>query len=92
MIRLAVLAACGAMILPAAALAQATPEAPPVAPAPQPAKVTPKKDRLVCKTQEEKGSRLGGKRVCRPQAEWDQMAHEQRMEFERKMFVAPSRQ
>ncbi len=97
MIRVAAIVfACGAMIAPAAALAagQQTTQAQPAATATtgQPAQVKPRKDRLVCKQTEEKGSRLGGKRICRTQAEWDEASFQQRQELERKMYVAPSRQ
>jgi len=34
-------------------------------------------NKKVCKTIKETGSRLGGKRECRTQAEWDRIAEEQ---------------
>lgn len=34
------------------------------------------KSKLVCKTITPTGSRLGGKRVCAPQSEWDRLASE----------------
>lgn len=43
-------------------------------PATQPAAAAaPAKPKLVCVIEDETGSRLSGKRVCRTQAEWDQM-------------------
>jgi len=92
--RLAILAACAVLVAPGAVLAagQAAGEAVKASNTPKPIKDKSRKDRLVCKTQEQKGSRLGGQRVCRTQAEWDEMAYQQRLELERKMFVAPARQ
>ena len=68
------------MILPVLlTLAQAATAAPQAAaPADAPAAGKPK---LVCIVQEETGSRLGGKRVCRTQAEWVQM----RMDLKQEM-------
>lgn len=47
----------------------------------QPATTTPaapvNPDKKICKTIKETGSRLGGKRECRTQAEWDRIAEEQ---------------
>ena len=47
----------------------------------QPATTTPAApvdpDKKICKTIKETGSRLGGKRECRTQAEWDRIAEEQ---------------
>lgn len=42
--------------------------------APQPTSADPGKK--VCKTIKETGSRLGGKRECKTQAEWDRIAAE----------------
>ena len=93
MMRLAVLIACGALVAPSAGLAagQSGGEAVKASNAPKSIKEKSKMDRLVCKIQDQKGSRLGGKRVCRTQAEWDEAAYQQRLEFERKMHVAPAR-
>ena len=76
--RVVLFAVCGALIIPAAAAAQA--------PAPQPAApaAKPAKDKRVCKATEETGSRLGRKTICRTQAEWDEISFRQRMELERK--------
>jgi len=57
-----------AAILLVAAQAQTTTTAPA-------APVDP--DKKICKTIKETGSRLGGKRECRTQAEWDRIAAEQ---------------
>lgn len=37
----------------------------------------------ICKVENKNGSRLGGKRTCRTQAEWDQIARESRLTAER---------
>lgn len=81
--RLALIAICGAMAIPAAAFAQAA--------APAQAQSIPKKERQVCKTMEEPGSRLGGKRVCRTQAQWDELAAQQKQEIERRLSLGPAR-
>lgn len=60
-------------------LAQAATAAPQATPAAEP----PAKPKLVCVVQEETGSRLNGKRVCRTQAEWDQM----RMDLKQEMSI-----
>ena len=95
--RFAVLAACAALCAPAAAFAagqQATeaPAATAVAPTTQPVQVKPRGERPVCKTIEEKGSRLGGKRVCRTQAEWNELSAQQRHEIERRIQLGGARQ
>ena len=92
--RLAILVACAALVAPSAGLAagQSAGEAVKASDTPKPIKDQSRKDRLVCKSQEQKGSRLGGQRVCRTQAEWDDMAYAQRLELDRKIFMAGSRQ
>ena len=85
--RLVALAVCGALAVPALAFAA---DPAPAAPAAATA-ATPKKDKPVCKTIEEKGSRLGGKRVCRSQAEWNEIAAQQRQEIERRLSLGPAR-
>lgn len=60
-------------LLLAAAQAQPTTTAP-AAPAAPAAPVDP--DKKICKTIKETGSRLGGKRECKTQAEWDRIAAE----------------
>jgi Flp pilus assembly protein CpaB len=93
--RIIVLAACAALAAPAAALAAGQQQAPAATQAvstDKPAQVKPRKERMVCKTQEEKGSRLGGKRICRTQAEWDDLAANQRQEIERRLSLGPARQ
>jgi hypothetical protein len=88
--RIIILAACAAIAAPAVAFAQ---QPSPAATAPtEPAKIVSKKDRKVCKTQEEKGSRLGGTRVCRTQAEWDEIAAQQKFEIQRRLSLGPARQ
>ena len=37
----------------------------------------------ICKLESRNGSRLGGKRTCKSQAEWDQIARESRITAER---------
>jgi phage tail sheath protein FI len=37
----------------------------------------------ICKLENRNGSRLGGKRTCKSQAEWDQIARESRLTAER---------
>ena len=50
---------------------QAPTAAKPVAPA-----VAADPDKVICKTIGETGSRLGGKRECKPRAEWERIAAE----------------
>ena len=59
-------------------LAQAATPAPQAAPA---AAAAPAKPKMVCLVEDETGSRLSGKRVCRTQAEWDQI----RMDLKQEM-------
>jgi hypothetical protein len=85
--RLVILAVCGALAAPAMAFA--------ADPAVQPTKTSAeakaeKKNRMVCKQQEEKGSRLGGKRICRTQAEWDEISAIQRRDIDKQLLIAPS--
>ena len=87
--RLIVLAACAAL---AAGQQQAPAAAAQAVSSDQPSQVKPRKERMVCKTQEVKGSRLGGKRICRTQAEWDDLAANQRQELERRLSLGPARQ
>jgi len=66
-------AAAAAAILTASVAAQAQPagrvhEDAPMSGPPAPAK---KKDPVICKRQEETGSRLGGKSVCMTKSQWD---------------------
>jgi hypothetical protein len=44
----------------------------------------------VCKVEGVKGSRLGGKRTCRTQAEWDELARENRTVVERIQQHSPA--
>ena len=82
--RLVLFAACGALMIPAAAFS-----AEPTVGQPAPA-VKKDKDKRVCKATEETGSRLGRKSICRTQAEWDDISFRQRMEVERKSRLAAS--
>jgi len=69
--RLVLLAACAALAAPAFAIAQEQAPAPADAAAPaQQAKA--EKPKKICKSEADAiASRLGTKRVCRTQAEWD---------------------
>ena len=40
------------------------------------------KDKKICKVEGRAGSRLGGVRTCKSQAEWDQLARESRLTAE----------
>ena len=42
----------------------------------------PAKEKKICRVQETTGSRLGGKRICKTQAEWDEMAANARNDVE----------
>jgi hypothetical protein len=92
--RLAILFLCAAIAAPSAGFAagQSAGEAVRASDTPKPINAKSRKDRLVCKTQEQKGSRLGGQRVCRTQAEWDDIAANQRQELERRLSLGPARQ
>ena len=41
------------------------------------------RDKKICKVEARKGSRLGGQRSCKSQAEWDAIAREARLTAER---------
>ena len=88
--RLVALALCGALTVPA--VAYAADPGPAATATPVANQTTSRKDRQVCKTMEEKGSRLGGKQVCRSQAEWDELAAQQKQEIERRLSLGPARQ
>ncbi len=89
--RFFVLAAATALMT-ASVAAQAQPtSAPPTAMAPAPNAAMPpqdppakKKDPVICKRQEETGSRLGGKSVCMTRSQWD----EQRADAQRGLMGA----
>ncbi len=69
----------GAFAIVAPAAAQSTID-------PQPAPATTAKsdsDKLVCKKQEEVGSRLGGKKVCMTKKQWDEQSRLSREDTER---------
>jgi hypothetical protein len=79
------LALAAAMALSSAAFAQgsgtaagADQTAPKAEETAKPAKPAYNPDEVVCKTSQVTGSRLGGHRVCRTRAEWDQQTREDR--------------
>lgn len=43
----------------------------------------PAKAKLICEKEQETGSRLGGRRVCHTQEEWDQIRAETRQNLEK---------
>ena len=66
--------ACGAAVAQTAPRAQAaTPGQPAQAAAPAKPKVDPG-DKVICRDEEEIGTRLGGHRECHTKRQWDQMA------------------
>jgi hypothetical protein len=68
--RFLVLAFCSALTVPAAALAEE--QAPAAAPAAVQQEAKAEKPKKICKSEADAiASRLGTKRVCRTQAEWD---------------------
>jgi uncharacterized protein YfaQ (DUF2300 family) len=91
--RLVILAAT-AVCFATAAQAQSTSGAPmsvttpttqassPSVPAQVPA-ARPKKDPIICKHEEEMGSRLGGKSVCMTKSQWDDQAAQARQDVSR---------
>ncbi len=60
---------------PGQTTAPATPSSGPAAASAKPATADPDKQ-VICKHQEELGSRLGGKRVCMTRAQWAQQAQD----------------
>ena len=42
----------------------------------------PAKEKKICRVQETTGSRLGAKRICKTQAEWDEIAANARNDVE----------
>ena len=69
------LAAC--LIVASPAVAQSTSSEQ----APKPAK--PAKAKIICETEEQIGSRLGGKRVCHTAEEWEQIRSDTRQNLEK---------
>ena len=71
--------ATAALFLTAPAIAQ-------IAPAPQAPPAAPAKDkdsnRIICEREDEIGTRLGGKKVCKTAAEWQQERQQQRETLE----------
>ena len=61
---------------PAASQTAAPPAAPTASSEASPQKVQSKDDRMVCRTILPTGSRLGGTRICRTQAEWTAMSRD----------------
>lgn len=89
--RLASLLICASFAFGGSAALADPPASQPVStPASSPAK--PAKEKKICKREEEKGSRLGGKTTCRTKAEWDEMSFRERMEIERKIHQGPAPQ
>jgi len=43
----------------------------------------PAKEKKICRVQETTGSRLGAKRICKTQAEWDEIAANARNDVEK---------
>jgi invasion protein IalB len=62
----------------APAAAQITFQSAPTAAPPATAASTKDPNRVICERQEEIGSRLGGKKVCKTAAEWDEERRQQR--------------
>src|SRR5437899_13091383 len=71
--------ATAALFLAAPAIAQTAPaaQAPPAAPAKD-----KDSNRIICERQDEIGTRLGGKKVCKTAAEWQQERQQQRETLE----------
>ena len=69
----AIAVATAALFLAAPAIAQTPPatQAPPAAPAKDP-------NRIICEREDEIGTRLGGKKVCKTAAEWQVERQQQR--------------
>ncbi|WP_314373187.1 hypothetical protein [Sphingomonas paucimobilis] len=44
--------------------------------------LVPAKEKKICRVQETTGSRLGAKRICKTQAEWDEIAANARNDVE----------
>ena len=59
--------------------------APEAAEQPAQQKTEAKDEKKICKTIGETGSRLGGKRECRTQAEWDRIAEENQKKAQNNM-------
>jgi hypothetical protein len=86
MIRIFPVVMAGALSLSGAAFAQTPPPQPNDAHSMQAKAPAPKPDasqEVVCKRQEEPGSRLGGTKICHTRAEWDEMSRVSRAEVER---------
>ena len=85
--RIIPLVAAGALCLSGAAFAQTPPAQTAQAQATQqkaqPAKPAKNPDEVICKRQDEPGSRLGGTKICHTRSEWDEMSRVSRDEVER---------
>lgn len=92
------LASAGMVVIGSAALADSPAPAP--APAAAPTAAAPEqqadRDRVVCRTEAPAtGTRLGARRICRTQHEWDdirQQSQQQTMGMERNNTINPSGQ
>jgi len=88
---LALLAACGVLVAPALAAAQVT-ATPANSAAAQPTAIQTAdarsrgKDKRVCKSIEQTGSRLGATSVCKTQKEWDDQSAQYRKTLERQQL------
>ena len=73
-----------AVLAASPAAAQITFQTPPTAPpqAATGAKSTNPNDKIICEKQEEIGSRLGGKKVCKTKAQWELDRRQQREDVE----------
>ncbi|WP_442678139.1 hypothetical protein ACSBM8_11385 [Sphingomonas sp. ASY06-1R] len=71
--------------MPAAAQSDS---AAPAAPTVLASKAAPSRDKMVCRTMQRTGSRLGGKRECMTVAQWDERAKNDREELDRMSRVA----
>ena len=76
-----------AMVAASPAAAQITFETPATAP-PTAAKSTNPNDKIICEKQEEIGSRLGGKKVCKTAAQWEEQRRQQREDVEKTQMQA----
>lgn len=85
--RFILIAAVGAICVAGAALAQTQPaktsDAQQTQAKTQPTKPAHNPDEVICRRQDEPGSRLGGTKVCHTRAEWDEMSRIARDEVER---------
>jgi hypothetical protein len=69
--------------LSAPAAAQITFQEPTAPPAPAQAKAANPNDKIICERQDEIGSRLGGKKVCKTAAQWQEERRTERNDLEK---------